>query len=100
MSVAHQISENSQNLTISIHGELRIDMNSEIMSIIEQNGVSEYRIDLADVEHLDSTALGMLLVYREKARQTHAEIRLINASPEIRHFLTLTQFNKLFHVDS
>lgn len=99
MSVAHQLSDNHKFLTIAVNGDLDMATNVEIMCLLEHRGVTEYRIDLADVENIDSTALGMLLVFREKARESHADMRLTNVGPEVRHFLSLTRFNKLFNMD-
>jgi anti-anti-sigma factor len=55
-----------------------------------------YLIDLADVTHMDSSALGMLLLLREHAGADHADIRIVNAGTELRGTLRVAGFDKLF----
>lgn len=55
-----------------------------------------YVIDLGEVESMDSSALGMLLLLREHAGGDRAEIRIVNASSELRGTLRVAGFDKLF----
>lgn len=55
-----------------------------------------YLIDLAQVTHMDSSALGMLLLLREHAGADHADIRIVNAGTELRGTLRVAGFDKLF----
>jgi len=55
-----------------------------------------YLIDLAEVTHMDSSALGMLLLLREHAGADHADIRIVNAGTELRGTLRVAGFDKLF----
>jgi anti-anti-sigma factor len=55
-----------------------------------------YVIDLGDVNSMDSSALGMLLLLREHAGGERAEIRIVNAGSELRGTLRVAGFDKLF----
>ncbi|HZX72182.1 MAG TPA: STAS domain-containing protein [Rhodanobacter sp.] len=55
-----------------------------------------YLIDLGEVTHMDSSALGMLLLLREHAGAERADIRIVNAGPELRGTLRVAGFDKLF----
>ena len=55
-----------------------------------------YLVDLTDIEYLDSSALGMLLLLREHAGGEVSNIEIIQASPEVRKFLDIANFGKLF----
>lgn len=55
-----------------------------------------YVIDLGTVTGMDSSALGMLLLLREHAGADHSDIRIVNASPELRNTLRVAGFDKLF----
>lgn len=55
-----------------------------------------YLIDLAEVTHMDSSALGMLLLLREHAGADKADIRIVNAGAELRGTLRVAGFDKLF----
>ena len=53
-------------------------------------------IDLGEVNSMDSSALGMLLLLREHAGGERAEIRIVNAGTELRGTLRVAGFDKLF----
>lgn len=55
-----------------------------------------YVIDLGEVTRMDSSALGMLLLLRERAGTDRAEIRIVNASSDLRNTLRVAGFDKLF----
>ena len=55
-----------------------------------------YVIDLGEVAGMDSSALGMLLLLREHAGADRADIRIVNASGELRNTLRIAGFDKLF----
>ena len=55
-----------------------------------------YLIDLGEVTHMDSSALGMLLLLREHAGADRAEIRIVNAGTELRRTFKVAGFDKLF----
>ncbi|NII09235.1 STAS domain-containing protein [Oleiagrimonas sp. C23AA] len=57
-----------------------------------------YVIDLEGVTAMDSAALGMLLLLRENAGGDNADIRIVNAGPELRNTLRVAGFEKLFTV--
>ncbi|MDF3981061.1 STAS domain-containing protein [Luteibacter sp. PPL201] len=57
-----------------------------------------YVLDLEEVTTMDSSALGMLMLLREHAGGDRAEIRLVNASPQLRNTLRIAGFDKLFTV--
>lgn len=55
-----------------------------------------YVIDLGEVSRMDSSALGMLLLLREHAGANAADIRIVNASSELRGTLRVAGFEALF----
>ena len=55
-----------------------------------------YVIDLGEVNRMDSSALGMLLLLREHAGGERSEIRIVNAGSELRGTLRVAGFDKLF----
>jgi anti-anti-sigma factor len=57
-----------------------------------------YVIDLGEVASMDSSALGMLMLLREHAGGDRAEIRIVNASKDLRNTLRIAGFDKLFTV--
>ncbi|MBK1680013.1 STAS domain-containing protein [Rhodocyclus tenuis] len=53
-------------------------------------------IDLGGVDYVDSSALGMLLVLREKADAVGRSVALTNARGTVKQVLDIANFRKLF----
>jgi len=61
-------------------------------------------LDFSDTTYIDSSALGMLLILREKVNPNHAaekttNIKLVNTNSEIFKILGLANFNMLFDIE-
>lgn len=56
----------------------------------------KYILDFREVIKVDSSALGMLLIFREAAGGEKAEITFTNVNTEIRQLLKLANFEQLF----
>jgi anti-anti-sigma factor len=65
---------------------------------LDAGGVSELEIDLGEVDYLDSSALGMLLMLREKAQAANKKIVLSNCKGSVRQVLEIANFGKLFTI--
>jgi anti-anti-sigma factor len=79
----------------SAHRNFR-DASEQLLS---QDEVDMLDLDLAAVSYLDSSALGMLLMLRDKARAARREVRLSRCSPPVRQVLDIANFGKLFSID-
>ena len=55
-------------------------------------------LDLSGVGYLDSSALGMLLLLREKAEARGMKVVLCRPSPTVLAILRTVQFGKLFEI--
>lgn len=60
--------------------------------------VKEYKINLADVTYLDSSALGMLLLLRDHAGAEKAQIRLVHVNGAVIDILKIANFHRLFDI--
>ena len=59
---------------------------------------TEVAVDLAAVEYLDSSALGMLLMLRDKASNVGRSVSLANCRGAVRQVLDIANFGKLFAI--
>ncbi len=59
-------------------------------------GASELVIDMQAVEYLDSSALGMLLLLRDKCKAAARPVSLANCTGTVRDVLRVANFDKLF----
>lgn len=57
---------------------------------------SPVRVDLGGVDYLDSSALGMLLMLRDKAKGAGKDVVLVSARGAVKQVLDIANFGKLF----
>lgn len=85
-----------------LHG--RFDFNAHrsfrasIDAVVGDAKVTEVAVDFADVDYLDSSALGMLLILRDKAAGASKTVALINCRGSVRQVLDIANFGKLFSI--
>ena len=101
MSITSSLSDNGEVLTISIEG--RFDASSledfrRSFEDISSDNLKSYCVDLTDTIHLDSSALGMLLVLRDHAGGDQADITIDNCSPEVKKIFAISSFEQLFKI--
>ncbi len=69
----------------------------------EPESCNLYRVDLRDVDYLDSSALGMLLILKEHAERNHSNVVLCCPSTPAKKLLDFAGFDLLFdccdHID-
>jgi len=65
---------------------------------LEQLGITELHVDFKGVPDLESSALGSLLMLREKAETTGARVILLNPNPTVRSLLDGVKFAQLFEI--
>lgn len=101
MAITSSLSDNGEVLTISIAG--RFDASSleqfrRSFEDVDSDSVKRYQVDLEDTIHLDSSALGMLLVLRDHAGGDSADISIVNCSPEVKKIFAISSFEQLFAI--
>ncbi len=64
--------------------------------LLEKSEVRTLVVDLGGVDYLDSSALGMLLMVRDKAGSANKTILLANAQSGVKQVLDIANFSKLF----
>jgi anti-anti-sigma factor len=101
MAIKTEVSTDGKVLTISITGRFDITTYKDFGLAYKDrlDSVSKWIIDMGDVEYMDSSALGMLLLLRERAGGDNAEINIVKLTPPIRNVLTTANFEKMFNVE-
>ncbi len=61
-------------------------------------GASSVTIEMNRVDYLDSSALGMLLMVRDKARSANRSVALSGVTGSVRQVLDIANFGKLFAI--
>ncbi len=101
MAVEKKISEDGSVLTISISGRFDITVYKAFGDAYKDKigSVSKWLIDMASTEYVDSSALGMLLMLRERAGGENADISIVNTSDGVKKIFKTANFNKLFAME-
>ena len=98
MGINMTLSEDGDQVTIAVVGKFDFQLYDEFRASYANTagmGVT-YIVDLSDTDYLDSSALGMLLLLREHAGGESSDIRVTQASVEVRKILDVANFAKLF----
>ena len=101
MALTTQISEDGMVLIISISGRFDImaykDFGESYKDKLES--VSKWIVDMAEVEYVDSSALGMLMMLRDRAGGENADIDIVNMNSDLKKIFTTANFHKLFNME-
>lgn len=101
MALETKLDEASKTLTISLSGRFDFGVHQEFRKATEQaeKGVSTIIVEMAQVDYLDSSALGMLLVLRDKVGENKEAVRIRNAKPDVKKILEIANFHMLFTLE-
>jgi HptB-dependent secretion and biofilm anti anti-sigma factor len=93
---------NGNTATISVSGKFVFEVHREFRkayrAALESSTVHHLDIDLSNAVSLDTAALGMLLILKERAKEAEKKLRLINCKGVALQTLTTGNFNKLFTI--
>ena len=88
--------------TLSLSGRFDFNVHRDFkeayMSALNDAEVQAININLAGVEYLDSSALGMLLMLRERVQTANKQISLTNPNETVTKILDIANFKKLFTI--
>lgn len=93
------VTSRDSNTVIVLQGRFDFNTHREFRDAVEralQEAAPDIRVDLAGVEYLDSSALGMLLMLRDKAKGAGKTVALANPRGAVRQVIDIANFGKLF----
>lgn len=68
-------------------------------ALIGNSAVGVIDVNLAGVDYLDSSALGMLLMLRERTAAAGKSLKLSKPTPGVEQILEIANFAKLFTIE-
>jgi anti-sigma B factor antagonist len=74
------------------------EIGTTLLALIEESPKPKLLLDFANVDHLSSAALGMLINVNNKIKQRNGQLRLTNIKPQIFEVFVITKLNKLFKI--
>lgn len=98
MPVESNLSSDAKTLTIGVAGRFDFEMVQDFRNAYSEHKDVSYVIDMRSTEHMDSSALGMLLNMRKTLGDT-ASISIVNCRPQIKKILTISRFDKKFRIE-
>lgn len=93
------VSNRNGKTAIVLQGRFDFNAHREFREAVDQavkEAQREIQVDLGGVDYLDSSALGMLLMLRDKAKNASKEIELANARGAVKQVIDIANFGKLF----
>lgn len=98
-----QTSVSNQDGKTVIRLDGRFDFNShrefrEAVDKATADSGQKVQVDLAGVDYLDSSALGMLLMLRDRAKGAGKEVSLAGPRGAVKQVIEIANFGKLFQV--
>lgn len=87
-------------MTLRLAGRFDFSTRNQFMSQVEkavaQATAPEVSVDMGKVDYIDSSALGMLLMFRDIAKKHNKTVVLQNAQGQVRATLATAQLDRLF----
>lgn len=97
MGVTSTSVRDGNEIVIKVSGAFDFSVHEQFRSAYQDYGPHTiFTVDLRRTDHLDSSALGMLLLLRKHAGEDRSEVRLINANSTVQRVFEIAQFDRLF----
>ncbi|MFN4325826.1 MAG: STAS domain-containing protein [Azonexus sp.] len=88
--------------TIKLAGRFDFNTHREFRSayepLLSDDAVRSVVVDFSGVDYLDSSALGMLLMLRDKLGGANKEVALTGVRGNVKQVLDIANFGKLFQI--
>ncbi|MCX5741904.1 MAG: STAS domain-containing protein [Proteobacteria bacterium] len=91
------MTEGAENVTIHISGRFDYHLIKDFQQVLSRTPRT-WVVDLTDVDYLDSSALGMLLLLRERVAGASERVELRGVHGQPREVLLMARFERMFKV--
>jgi len=100
MQVSQRVNDDKAVLTLA--GRFDFNTHREFRegyeSLLEKSVVQILEVDMGGVDYLDSSALGMLLLLKDKAGARNIKLQITKTAGTVRQILEIANFDKLFSI--
>lgn len=94
------VTTNDGETLIKLEEVFDFNSQAQFRKAYEQEPVAKkIVIDFKKTNYLDSAALGMLLLLREKVNKDSGRVKLINLNGQVNSILKIANFHKLFEIE-
>ncbi|MGL5347153.1 MAG: STAS domain-containing protein [Peptostreptococcaceae bacterium] len=104
MSININSSLDNQNnfWSVALEGELDVstaDKLKEYLHKLADEQVIDMKIDLTNLDYIDSTGLGVIIGVLKKLKTSDKEIYIMNPKSNVKKIFTITGLDKIFKVE-
>lgn len=88
--------------TVKLTGRFDFNAHREFRDAVDKavaESTKSVAVDFGAVDYLDSSALGMLLMLRDKAKTAGREVSLTNCRGSVKQVIDIANFGKLFRIE-
>lgn len=102
MEIQSTLSQDGSTLTLALFGKFDYTCQQKFQSAYQEISPKpgKFILDALELQSMDSSALGMLLLLRNHAGGDASDVAIINAKPDIIKLLETCKFNELFEVSA
>ena len=87
--------------TIGVDKDFNFETHKSFRNAVKESlesGAKKIVLDFSEVEYMDSTALGLLMVAKDTSDEVDCEIQLKSVAGYARKILEMSQFDKKFEI--
>jgi len=92
-----EVSKHLETTTLHITGRFDFRCVKDFQAALQHDSAT-WVVDLAAVDYIDSAALGMLLLLRERAKGARVAVRHLRGQP--REVLMMAKFDRMFAIEA
>jgi anti-anti-sigma factor len=74
------------------------EFTDQYQALLSDPGVTEIALDFSRVGYLDSSALGMMVLFQKKAKGKNISVRIKDAKDSAKEILEIANFDRLFEI--
>jgi len=101
MAIEIEFNETSKEVKVIVTDKFDLSLHKafgEVIQAAKQRGGCKYVIDMAGVDYMDSSALGMLLLLRDSVGRESANIDIVHCQSGVKDIFAIANFSKLFNI--
>jgi anti-anti-sigma factor len=96
------VTKDSTKATLKLNGRFDFNTHRDFRAAYEpllaDSAIKAVTVDFAGVDYLDSSALGMLLMLRDKMSGVNKDVSLTGVQGNVKQVLDIATFGKLFRI--
>jgi anti-anti-sigma factor len=74
------------------------EFTDQYQTLLEDNSITGIALDFSRVGYLDSSALGMMVLFQKKAKGKSVSVRIRGAKDSAKEILQIANFDRLFDI--